>query len=228
MSPEEWYHGLPTVARHYFTIAVVTTVLVSLNIVPINYLYLDFDLVFKKFQVWRLFTVFIFFGKFGLPWIFQMYMLQRHVGNLESGYFQGLQGLADMLTLLLFNGSLLLLMSFFFGTWPFMGSSMVFSCIYVWSRKDPYRQTQLLSFTFKAWHFPFVMMLFSVLLGNSPKMDMLGIVVGHVYHFLMDIVPHRYNRKLLSTPAFLFNLVSNQTIQRPNAGWQRGQGNRMN
>ena len=59
----------------YWTVAVVTTILSSIGAMNAMWLYLDFDLVFKKFQIWRLLTNFIFFGNFSMPFIFQVVLL---------------------------------------------------------------------------------------------------------------------------------------------------------
>jgi len=41
---------------------------------------------------------------------------------------------------------------------------------------------------------PWVLLAFSVLLGASPVVDLLGIFVGHVYYYLEDIVPRMPGR----------------------------------
>jgi len=51
-------------------------------------------------------------------------------------------------------------------------------------------QMSLLGFlTFNAPYLPWVMLSFSVLLGNSITMDIIGIFVGHVYYFLEFVYP---------------------------------------
>ena len=44
-------------------------------------------------------------------------------------------------------------------------------------------------FSFHAPYLPWVLLSFSVLLGNSATIDLIGIVVGHVYYFLEDVYP---------------------------------------
>ena len=39
-----------------------------------------------------------------------------------------------------------------------------------------------------------MLLAFSVLLGASPVVDLLGIFVGHVYYYLQDIVPRMPGR----------------------------------
>ncbi len=53
-------------------------------------------------------------------------------------------------------------------------------------------------------YLPWAMLLLSVLLGNSPLFDLIGIGVGHLYYFLVDVLPRSPSRtELLRTPQLL-------------------------
>ena len=55
-----------------------------------------------------------------------------------------------------------------------------------------------------------VLLGFSLLLGNSPSIDLMGIVVGHVYYYCEDVFPYTpagRGRQLLVTPRLLKLLV---------------------
>ena len=53
---------------------------------------------------------------------------------------------------------------------------------------------------------PWVLVAFSVLLGNSVVVDILGIAIGHLYFFLEDVFPNQPGgRKLLATPRLLYS-----------------------
>ena len=104
---------------------------------------------------------------------------------------------------------------------------MVFMILYVWSKKDPYRTVTFWGFDFQAWHFPFVLALFSLLVGNSPLLDCVGIAVGHVYYFLMDVVPRVYGKVFLRTPEFLYRLFDQANVVGRSQGWQRSGGHRL-
>jgi Derlin-2/3 len=43
--------------------------------------------------------------------------------------------------------------------------------------------------TFNAPYLPWVMLSFSVLIGNAVTMDVIGIAVGHLYYFLEFVYP---------------------------------------
>jgi hypothetical protein len=72
----------------------------------------------------------------------------------------------------------------------FLGSSLTFLMVYVWARRNPHVRMSFLGlFSFHAPYLPWVLLSFSVLLGNSATIDLIGIVVGHVYYFLEDVYP---------------------------------------
>lgn len=61
---------------------------------------------------------------------------------------------------------------------------------------------------FQAPYLPWVLLGFSILLGNTPWVDLMGIAVGHCYYYLEDVLPqHRSNLKILKTPLFLKHLL---------------------
>lgn len=86
----------------------------------------------------------------------------------------------------------------------FLGASLTYMMVYVWSRRHPYVQLSFLGFfAFSAPYLPWVLLAFSVTIGSSPVVDILGIVAGHVYYFLEDVYPQMSGRHPLSTPGFI-------------------------
>lgn len=57
---------------------------------------------------------------------------------------------------------------------------------------------------FQAPYLPWVLLGFSVLLGNAISVDLVGIAVGHTYFFMEDVLPTKNGgHKILKTPKFL-------------------------
>ncbi|RMC10843.1 hypothetical protein DUI87_12555 [Hirundo rustica rustica] len=77
--------------------------------------------------------------------------------------------------------------------------------VYVWSRRNPYVRMNFFGLLiFQAPFLPWVLMGFSLLLGNSIIVDLLGIAVGHIYFFLEDVFPNQPGGgRLLRTPSVL-------------------------
>jgi Derlin-2/3 len=206
-----------------------TCVLSSLGAMSPSWLNLDFHLIFKKFEIWRLVSCFGFFGNFGIPFVIQMYLLVKYVGALETEVFdRSPRGTADLLFLMLFNGLVMLLATYLIGLpIPFLGSSLVFSCLYIFSRQDPTRSILLYGFDITAWKFPFVILALTLLMGGSIVGHVMGILTGHLFHFLWKIIPARYGRTMINTPEFIIRMCDAGTNAR-HFNWQRGAGGRLN
>lgn len=66
----------------------------------------------------------------------------------------------------------------------FLGSPLTFMMVYLWGRRNEHVRMSFLGlFPFTAPYLPWVLLSFSILLGNSATTDLIGIVVGHIYYF---------------------------------------------
>ncbi|XP_073917154.1 derlin-3 isoform X3 [Castor canadensis] len=66
------FQQVPAVTRAYTAACVLTTAAVQLELLSPFQLYFNPHLVFRKFQVWRLVTNFLFFGPLGFSFFFNM------------------------------------------------------------------------------------------------------------------------------------------------------------
>lgn len=61
----------------------------------------------------------------------------------------------------------------------FLGSSLTFMMVYVWGRRHQYVNLSFLGiFNFTAPYLPWVLLAFSLVLGNSPVVDLMGMAAG--------------------------------------------------
>ncbi|XP_053707321.1 derlin-2 isoform X1 [Synchiropus splendidus] len=153
-------------------------------------------------QVWRLITNFLFFGPVGFNFLFNMIFLYRYCRMLEEGSFRGRT--ADFVFMFLFGGLLMTI----FGTFVslvFLGQAFTIMLVYIWSRRNPNVRMNFFGLlNFQAPFLPWVLMGFSLLLGNSIIVDLLGIAVGHVYYFLEDVFPNQPGGgRWLKTPSII-------------------------
>ncbi|KAI2580844.1 DERL2 isoform 12, partial [Pan troglodytes] len=124
---------------------------------------------------WRLITNFLFFGPVGFNFLFNMIFLYRYCRMLEEGSFRGRT--ADFVFMFLFGGFLM-------------------------TQSD--RMSKSKELLTQAPFLPWVLMGFSLLLGNSIIVDLLGIAVGHIYFFLEDVFPNQPGGiRILKTPSIL-------------------------
>ncbi|KAL7377335.1 hypothetical protein ABVT39_026096 [Epinephelus coioides] len=175
---------------------------VQLEIITPFQLYFNPDLILRNYQVWRLITNFLFFGPVGFNFLFNMIFLYRYCRMLEEGSFRGRT--ADFVFMFLFGGLLMTI----FGTFVslvFLGQAFTIMLVYVWSRRNPNVRMNFFGLlNFQAPFLPWVLMGFSLLLGNSIIVDLLGIAVGHVYFFLEDVFPNQPGGgRWLKTPSII-------------------------
>ncbi len=210
---EEWWESIPPITRTYVSLAVVTTAAVALDVVTPYKLYLNWELVVRHAHVWRVATNFLFFGNLSLDFLFHMFFLYRYCKMLETHSFRGRT--ADFLYMLLFGAALLLLVSPLTSI-EFLGPSLTFMMVYVWARRNARQPMNFLGLlNFRAPYLPWVLLLFSFVLGSSPSMDLLGVLAGHVYYYCADVYPAMAGVALLKTPKLLHLLVGNDDDDEP-------------
>ena len=201
MTLEQWYRQMPVVTRSYLTLSFLTTAGCALELISPFSVYYNSHLIFRKYQLWRLFTNFFFFGSLGMDFVFHMFFLARYCRLLEEGTFRGRS--ADFFYMLLFGSILLSCVAPFINI-QFLGSSLTFMMVYVWGRRNQYVNMSFLGlFSFTAPYLPWVLLVFSVMLGSSPVIDLLGMAAGHVYYFFEDVYPTMTDRRVLKTPTLV-------------------------
>jgi Derlin-2/3 len=72
----EEYKKIPLITRVYMTGCVLVTGACALELISPFQLYFSAPLIFRKFQFWRLFSNFFFFGsRFSLDYLFHLFFL---------------------------------------------------------------------------------------------------------------------------------------------------------
>ncbi|XP_074589257.1 derlin-1 [Curcuma longa] len=225
-SPAEFYKSLPPLSKAYGTLCFLTTAAVTFGLLDYRRIALIYHPVFTKFQIWRLLTNFFFLGPFSMNFGIRLLMIARYGVQLERGPFDNRA--ADFLWMMLFGAFILLVLSaipFFWSS--FLGVSMVFMLLYVWSREFRTAQINMYGLvSLQAFYLPWAMLMLDVIFGSPLIPDLLGIIAGHAYYFLTVLHPLATGRNLLKTPLWVHRLVAS-------LGWGvqpnfRGQPNASN
>ncbi|KAJ6333863.1 hypothetical protein OIU77_009698 [Salix suchowensis] len=156
-----------------------------------------------------------------LDFMFHMFFLARYCKLLEENSFRGRT--ADFFYMLLFGASVLTsiviiggnisYLSESFSKIIFLSNSLTFMMVYVWSKQNPFIHMSFLGlFTFTAAYLPWVLLGFSVLVGASAWVDLLGMIAGHAYYFLEDVYPRMTGRRPLRTPGFIKSLFADDVV----------------
>lgn len=211
-TPEQWYKNLPLLTRIGLTIIFGVTVLVQLQILNPQLIFLNWPLVINKLQVWRLLTSVFFFGGFSFQFLFQLYFFTSFSSKLEKNEIFAQPGdyLFFLLVQILMLDVISLVLAWPAG-FPMLGPSLVFAILYYWSRREPYAVLNFYSFNIKGYQFPFALVFFQLLIGGNIWMDLLGLASGHIYYFLKEVVPAEYGHTLIKTPQFLGTFMAAYT-----------------
>lgn len=82
-TPEVWYKSLPPLTRFALTVTFIVTLVSTLGLFNPAHLILDWRLVTRKFQFWRLTTDYFYAGPFSIGWLFHIYFLVTFSARLE-------------------------------------------------------------------------------------------------------------------------------------------------
>ena len=88
---------------------------------------------------------------------------------------------------------------------PLFCRNMIYFILYIWSRRHPTSQANIWGIPMKAMYLPFAYLALTIFMGNN-YFDMIhGLAVGHIYYFLVDVMPQVYGKDVLQTPLFLID-----------------------
>ena len=166
----------------------------------------DWKSILTRFQVWRLFTPFLFFGPFGLNYILTIQFVWIYMAQLEKLQYNNPE---EFCLLLLFGaGALIGGYSFLGLSTKFLGHNLSTYLVYIWARIFEGTDVNVMDlFILKAELLPWFFCAQTFILeGEVPFADLLGIVVGHLYHYLTQ-------QKILKAPQSLRDLFSSPALK---------------
>mmetsp|Transcript_4020 Transcript_4020/g.4934 ORF Transcript_4020/g.4934 Transcript_4020/m.4934 type:complete len:275 (-) Transcript_4020:104-928(-) len=204
--PQQWYDSLPFVTKNWLTLSVGTTVLANIGVIPIMKLYYSFDDIRNNFEIWRLITPFVYIGPFKFETVIALFLLYQYSKQYEGGVCFNTGsggGTADYMYMLMLGMLVIVVSGTFIQLGVFFGKTLVYYVLYVWSKRNPTAQASIWGVPMQGMYLPFALLALNTMLGNY-VIDMIhGIVVGHLYYFMVDVVPKVYGKDYIVTPLFL-------------------------
>lgn len=193
----------PPITQVYIGSSLMFTTLAFIlnkNIWP-DFLHLDWTKVLTRFQFWRPFTAFLFYGPLGLNYVLTIQFVWTYMAQLEKLSYKMP---ADFFIQMIFGSTTLLVLYMIFGiSTKYLGHNLSTFLVYIWARVFEGSEVNVMDlFNLKAEVLPWFFCLQTFILeGEFPFADILGIVVGHLYHYLSK-------RKLLEAPASIKTFFS--------------------
>jgi len=210
--PASWHSSLPFVTKNWLTAVVVTTISANVGVLPVMKMIYDYDSIAKKFEVWRLLTPFLWMGGFskqdGVQTVIGFFLLYQYSKQYESGTCfntGGGGGTADYLFMLLFGMIGILFTNFFFMVGVTFAKTLVYYVLYIWSKRNPTAAANIWGIPMQGMYLPFALLALNFCLGNNFLEYVHGYAVGHLYYFLVDVVPKVYGKTYIQTPLFILS-----------------------
>lgn len=198
---------VPPVTRCLALSIVLVTLLVYTDTVSPYTLFYS-PLFLKRFEVWRILTSFLYFGKPTLDVFMHIVFLYRYSRMLE----EGCTGVTEYFWLVLVVSCVLFAVSNIYGI-PTLGTAFSATITYIWTKRNPRAIVQIFGFvSFPAFYLPFILPGFMLLSRKSISIDdILGIAVGHVFYYFKDVYP-RWGSNVLATPCWVKRLFGEHPV----------------
>lgn len=199
-----FFQESPKITKLLTVFCVIISLMTWFEVISPLYLYLNYELAFKKLQLWRFITNFFYFGNFGLSFIFHLLLFFRNSKWLEKSVFKG--NASDYVFFLIISMISLVIIGPAVGV-VFLSHPLCFAMTYYWGRKSKNTLVNFMGiFTLRAPYLPWFYLIFSFLLESDFKNDFIGMTVGHIFFYFKDIYPRLKRAKcvgVLDTPHFL-------------------------
>ncbi len=199
-----FFQESPKITKILTLTCMIISLMTWFEIISPLFLYFNYELIFKKYQIWRIFTNIFYFGNFSLSLIFHLILFFRNSKYLEKSVFKG--NSADYIYFLFVSIFILSLIGPYFYGIVFLSNSLSFTMTYYWGRKSKNTFVNFMGiFTLRAPYLPWFYLAFSYLLESDFKHDLLGMIVGHIFFYFKDIFPRirKSGIHLMETPNIL-------------------------
>ena len=221
------FTNLPPFTRTWLSLSLLITTSYTFDVIQYDQLFLDWDAILQnhttRSQTYRLITCFCTCdggGKLNnFPTLFLLYTMYMHSKGYELNPFRANSGSAfiDTIFTVVICTVLLLLTHIIVNTfvpqkyklYPILTRNLVSCFIYLWSKKNPNVIIQLNFIPVQGAYLPYAHVGLSLFLKNRLHEMIHGFCVGHVYFFLMDVVPSILGFRILFSPRILTQLLCN-------------------
>jgi Derlin-2/3 len=205
---KDLYVKTPPMTRIFVLSSVSVTVLSFLfnnNKWP-SWLHFDWPAILFGQQIWRLFSGFIYFGAFDVFYPLTMQFVWQHMSQLEKMNYNQPE---EFLLMTLFGASALIILYTLLGiSTRYLGHNLATYFVYIWARLFEGMDVSFMDlFVLKSELLPWFFCAQTFLLDQEfPIADLLGIAVGHVYHYLKQ-------KKFLPCPTALKELFATDQMK---------------
>jgi len=222
MDPITWLQNLPPITRTWFGLSLAVHAATTLELIDHSDLLFDWNGMTSNLELWRVATSFLYSGGslHEFHALIGLYMIIMQSSAYENNpHFAGGPPRADYVFCLFFcvtTTLLTYLLVDYYGRYyyeqrflyPLFSRTLVTSITYLWARRNPRANVNLMFVPLQGQYLPFAHLAIALMMGN-PIYEMLhGMLVGHIYYYLVHVVPTILGKRVLTTPAILVDVVA--------------------
>ena len=130
----QYFKEIPPFTRYFISSVFISSFAMTYKLLSPYTMILDFSAVFKKLQIWRLVTTFLYAGPFSQSFLFSLVMIYFTLRRCEEFYKTKYPEFA---TMVLFNMLAVCFYSFIYGDVMVLHDAFVFSLMYIWCKQQP-------------------------------------------------------------------------------------------
>ncbi|CDR97296.1 Der1-like family protein, putative [Babesia bigemina] len=208
--PEVWYASLPRITRMIITLSFALTLITTFNIVSPHSLLLDWQIIRFKYEVHRILLGCLYAGPFSLRWVFHTYMFSQFSSMLERNpvFASSVGAYLYFVVIQILLVSLFSLLIYWPTGYPMLCEALLFAIVYYWSKRDMWNSVSIYIFTVKAYQLPFAMLFFNFIMGAPMVVNIIGLISGHTYYLMREVLPSKGFPNLLSVCPRCFDYMA--------------------
>jgi hypothetical protein len=200
------YAEFPPVSKVLISLTVFTCECVTFDLVAPESLIFDGSRIYNNYEIWRLVTPFFDVDKFGIPFMCWVGALCSFCPLCENHNFHnsGVGGTsADYLVMVIFCMVVLTVLGYIFDETFYLSLSFLSAMIYI-SFKIVHagNEIELFGFEIKCAYVPWVLVAFLMVTEGHILHWLLGHACGHLYYYLVVVLPKTHGWNPLRTPKF--------------------------
>lgn len=208
-SIQQFYYDIPIVTRTLITCTIILASLANFHIIEGFHFVFQWELIKSKFHIWRLFTPFVFYGGFSFNLLmFLITLYQRGKAYEINPFNTGAGGTSADFLYMIMIGIVVMTPIAIFMQFFIMSESILYYIMYVWSRREPEQIVNIFGFKLKALYLPWAFLAIHLLMGKGIILPLVGIFVGHLYYFLVEVLPNTHDIDLIRTPKFVRDIIA--------------------
>lgn len=206
--PLQWLQAAPPVTRAYVISSVVLSLTEALGYIKISDFAFNKPDILSIRQLWKIPLNLIYNGKFSFDFCMKLFFFSSYSNWLETS----INSSRNFLWMILILVILINIYSLAIINLPMIGQTFKETLLYIWTKNNTQAEGLFLFIAVKTSWLPWLSFIFKMaLLGPRDRklwlIEIAGIIIGHLYWFINEMIPVLNNCQSPFTPIWDWKLI---------------------